>query len=90
MRLRRIESKIEHITYRVDRRSETTPAVIQGFLNELTAWKDAIPLEYHNQSNGTSDHAVGIDNFVSPAQPLSIENLTQRWPLSFAVGFQGG
>ncbi|RDI80870.1 hypothetical protein Vi05172_g9047 [Venturia inaequalis] len=85
MRLRRIESKIEHITYRVDRRSETTPAVIQGFLNELTAWKDAIPLEYHNQSNGTSDHAVGIDNFVSPAQPLSIENLTQRWPLSFAM-----
>lgn len=67
MRLRRLESKIEHVMYRAWR-SETTPAVIEGFLNELTAWKDAIPLEYHDQPKGTSDCAIGIDNFVSPAQ----------------------
>lgn len=65
MRLRRIESKIEHITYRVDRHAETTPTAIEGFLNELTAWKNAIPLEYHNQPKGTADYAIGIDNFVS-------------------------
>lgn len=71
MRLRRIESKIEHITYRVDRHSETTPAVLQAFLDELAAWKKAIPLEYHSQTGlkNDSDYAIGIDNFVRIAEP---------------------
>jgi hypothetical protein len=69
MRLRRIESKIEHITYRVDRHSETTPVLIQEFLDELTAWKKLILSEYENQnvSRMGLDHAIGIDNFVNSA-----------------------
>jgi len=67
MRLRRIESKIVHITYRVDRHSETAPVVIQGFLDELTAWEKAIPPEYQEQNTSKKDcdYAIGIDNFVS-------------------------
>lgn len=91
MRLRRIESKIEHITYRVGRYSETTHAVIEGFLNELTAWKDAIPLEYHNQRKGTSDYAIVIDNFVSLAQPLLRQQAAHRTHTATAasISFRG-
>lgn len=68
MRLRRIESKIEHVIYRVDRQTHTTPAIIQGFLDQLTSWKRAIPPEYHDQVDTRYEPYNGIDTFVSTSE----------------------
>jgi hypothetical protein len=65
MRLRRIESKIEHIIYRVDRQTKANAAIIQGFLDQLAAWKDAIPHEYHGREDTKYEPFNGIDIFVS-------------------------
>jgi hypothetical protein len=63
MRLRRIESRIEHVTYR----SETPHTVIQGFLDELTSWEKAIPPEYRDRVDSKHQlyNGIGIDTFVS-------------------------
>lgn len=64
MRLRGIESKIEYTIYRIDRQAQTTPALIQGFLDQLNSWKRAIPAEYHDQVDSRSEPYNGIDIFV--------------------------
>jgi hypothetical protein len=63
MRLRRIESRIEHVTYR----TETTSLIIQGFLDELKSWENAIPLEYRDGVGAKCElyNETGIDTFVS-------------------------
>ncbi|RDW58443.1 hypothetical protein BP5796_12373 [Coleophoma crateriformis] len=64
MRLRRIESKIQNTFYRVDRPTETSPVIIQGFLDELSAWKRAIPPEYIDRKDTKYDPFDGIDVFM--------------------------
>jgi hypothetical protein len=44
LRLKQIESDIQHEIYRVDRPAWISDAVIQQYLDRLNAWKDAIPL----------------------------------------------
>jgi hypothetical protein len=65
LRLRMIESKIEHVIYRLNRKSQANPTVIQTFIDQLAAWKDAIPLEYYEQPKGKHGPYSGIDAFVS-------------------------
>jgi hypothetical protein len=48
LRLKRIESEIQHIIYRVDRADKVNESAIGEFLERLDAWKDAIPFEARN------------------------------------------
>lgn len=73
-RLRMIESKIEHVVYRRNRRAPADPALIQDFIDRLAAWKDAIPIEYYDQHPSTQSPQNGIDAFVS--QRLILKNFT--------------
>lgn len=68
MRLRMIESKIEHVIYRLNKKTQANPALIQGFLDQLTAWKEAIPLEYYEHSEVKQGPFSGIDAFVSASK----------------------
>jgi hypothetical protein len=70
MRLRKIESKIEHVVYRVDTQTPTTPQIIQEFLDQLSAWKRAIPPEYHDRQDTVYEPFNGIDIFVSAENHL--------------------
>lgn len=64
MRLKRIESKIQHIIYRVDRRAKPSPDIIQDFLDQLSAWKQAIPPEFNNRDDPKFEPFDGMDIFV--------------------------
>lgn len=65
LRLRMIESKIEHVIYRLNRKTQANPALIQNFIEQLSAWKNAIPIEYYHQPCGKQGPYNGIDTFVS-------------------------
>ncbi|KIW05924.1 uncharacterized protein PV09_03117 [Verruconis gallopava] len=65
LRLRMIESKIEHVIYRLNRKSPANPIVIQGFLDQLIAWKDAIPVEYYENVDSSGPHS-DVDAFLIP------------------------
>ncbi|KAK8027234.1 hypothetical protein PG991_004290 [Apiospora marii] len=47
-RLKRIESEIQHIVYRVDRPSTIADITIDAFLDKLNSWKEAIPYDANN------------------------------------------
>ncbi|KAI1082921.1 fungal-specific transcription factor domain-containing protein [Whalleya microplaca] len=47
-RLKKIESEIQHTVYRVDRPNKVSEAIIDLFLEQLHAWKDAIPYDSKN------------------------------------------
>ncbi|KAI0007454.1 fungal-specific transcription factor domain-containing protein [Xylariaceae sp. FL0662B] len=47
-RLKIIESEIQHTVYRVDRPNKVSEATINGFLDQLHAWKDNIPYDARN------------------------------------------
>jgi hypothetical protein len=54
LRLKRIESEIQHVVYRVDRSDKLSEATINRFMERLDAWKDAVPFEarsYVHKSN---------------------------------------
>ncbi|KAH8899855.1 hypothetical protein GQ53DRAFT_203201 [Thozetella sp. PMI_491] len=48
LRLKRIESEIQHVVYRVDRPTKIPDTVIQVFLDQLNTWKDTVPFEARN------------------------------------------
>ena len=64
LRLRDIESKIEFTIYRVDRQTQITSEIVQGFLDKLHAWRLAIPPEYHDREDNKHEAYNGIDVFV--------------------------
>lgn len=66
LRLRAIESKIERNVYRVDRKTNVTPEIVQRFLNDLMAWKQVIPPEYHHKYDQPWP-CNNVDVFVSPS-----------------------
>jgi hypothetical protein len=76
LRLRMIESKIEHVMYRRNRRGPADPALIQNFIDRLAAWKDAIPIEYYNELSSIRSPQNSIDAFVSQRIDLSEDPLT--------------
>lgn len=48
LRLKRIESEIQHVVYRVDEPNRASDATLNAFLERLNAWRDAIPVEARN------------------------------------------
>ncbi|ORY66068.1 fungal-specific transcription factor domain-containing protein [Pseudomassariella vexata] len=48
LRLKRIESEIQHVVYRVDQPSKIPDVIVNAFLDRLDNWKNAIPLEARN------------------------------------------
>ncbi|KAI1633042.1 fungal-specific transcription factor domain-containing protein [Biscogniauxia mediterranea] len=44
-RLKKIESEIQHVVYRVDKSDKIPESVINGFLDQLNTWKDTIPYD---------------------------------------------
>jgi hypothetical protein len=80
VRLKRIESDIQHTIYRVDSPDspENVYEATDGFLQQLQAWRDAIPVE-STQDESDSQAFEGndyrrYDNYVSSS--ASIEVLT--------------
>lgn len=73
LRLRRIDSDIQHHIYRVDRRT-TSKDIYEAtdmFLEKLTAWKDAIPHESTewdptNRHEFRGDEYRSYDSYVCP------------------------
>ncbi|KAK8056216.1 transcriptional regulatory protein [Apiospora rasikravindrae] len=59
-RLKRIESEIQHIVYRVDKPGTIADTTIDAFLDRLNSWKDAIPYDatnYVQQQNAAYEGA---------------------------------
>jgi hypothetical protein len=71
-----IESKIEHVIYRFNRKAQANPAVIQSFIDQMTAWKDAIPVEYYDSLEVKQGPFSGIDAFVCVSSNFSPSRLT--------------
>lgn len=72
LRLKRIESEIQHKIYRVDRSKsfKTICATTDAFLERLRAWKDAIPPQskqydlFNSQTVAGNDYRT-YDSYVS-------------------------
>ncbi|RDW76111.1 hypothetical protein BP5796_06932 [Coleophoma crateriformis] len=66
LRLRRIESSIQHRIYRVDRESSQTVsnAEIDYFVEQLEHWKSMIPLDTHKKVDSESTSFDGYDYYV--------------------------
>ncbi|KAI1335982.1 fungal-specific transcription factor domain-containing protein [Xylariaceae sp. FL0016] len=47
-RLKKIESEIQHIVYRVDNTNQVPDNTVNMFLDQLNSWKDAIPYDSKN------------------------------------------
>jgi hypothetical protein len=45
LRIRKIQSNIQHEIYRVDRRANPSHDIIDGFLSQLYRWRETVPLE---------------------------------------------
>ncbi|KAK5174417.1 uncharacterized protein LTR77_001497 [Saxophila tyrrhenica] len=58
LRLKRIESEIQHLVYRVDIQDGASTSLIDHFLDRLSSWKHQIPLE-----------AGGFEGQVNPDVP---------------------
>jgi hypothetical protein len=64
IRLKRIESQIQHLIYRVDEPKKVSDAMIEGFLHQLSVWKDRLPLDASNYQDKPSQPFDGIDIYV--------------------------
>jgi hypothetical protein len=65
VRLKRIESQIQHLIYRVDRPANVSDRIIQKFLKQLTEWKDRLPAESHHYQDSQGLPFDGVDVYVS-------------------------
>jgi hypothetical protein len=65
LRLKMIEGKIEFSIYRVDNQKFNTPEIIKGFIEQLTAWERAIPVDFNDREDVRNEPFHGIDVFVS-------------------------
>jgi hypothetical protein len=65
LRLKMIESKIEFSIYRVDSQNMSSPAIVQGFVEQLSAWKQVIPRAFYDQEDTPTQPFHGIEIFVS-------------------------
>lgn len=69
VRLKRIESQIQHLIYRVDRPLKVPDNIIQSFLAQLTTWKDTLPEVAYNIVDSKSQPFDGIDIYVRSLYP---------------------
>ncbi|RDW85138.1 hypothetical protein BP6252_02728 [Coleophoma cylindrospora] len=66
VRLKRIESEIQHLLYRVDRPIKASDSIIQDFLNQLYAWRDMLPKDAKNFDDKGDLHVPfdGLDVYM--------------------------
>lgn len=63
-RLKRIESEIQHIIYRVDFTGKVPDATLNDFLDRLSHWKDTIPFEAHNYVHTHDSAFEGLEFYT--------------------------
>lgn len=73
IRLKRVESAIQHTIYRVDRLMPPQELFehTDRFLEKLQNWKDCIPSFIHSQENVNNQIYLGYDSYVCPTVLLS-------------------
>ncbi|KAF2001825.1 hypothetical protein P154DRAFT_595348 [Amniculicola lignicola CBS 123094] len=65
MRLRMIESEIEHAVYRARKKAPADPNLVQDFLAKLTVWQSAIPGEF-SETPKEGRCNIKMDEFMVP------------------------
>ncbi|KXJ96076.1 fungal-specific transcription factor domain-domain-containing protein [Microdochium bolleyi] len=63
-RLKRIESEIQHIVYRVDFTGKVPDATLNDFLDRLNHWRDTIPYEAQNYMHTHDTAFEGIELYT--------------------------
>ncbi|KAI1846693.1 hypothetical protein JX265_009004 [Neoarthrinium moseri] len=64
LRLKRIESEIQHVVYRVDQSEKVTDATIRSFLDQLNLWNDSIPFEARNFAHQPNTAYDGLEFYT--------------------------
>ncbi|KAI2614671.1 fungal-specific transcription factor domain-containing protein [Hypoxylon fragiforme] len=64
VRLKQIESEIQHDVYRVDQPKEVSKTIINSFIDRLHAWKDAIPHEAAHYVHRHDNAFEGIELYT--------------------------
>ncbi len=64
LRLKKIESEIQHIIYRVDQLDKIPDGMIDTFLDRLTIWNDTIPYEARNYVHKQDDAYEGVEFYT--------------------------
>lgn len=60
-KLRRIESGVQQVAYRVDKPTTLPAAVIDRFLEELEEWKERIPLDNRFENQDVDQEMTTFD-----------------------------
>ncbi|KAF2808285.1 uncharacterized protein BDZ99DRAFT_572170 [Mytilinidion resinicola] len=64
LRIRRIESQIEQTIYRVDHTEAVQDSVIDGFISQLTHWKDMISQDARRMTDSDGKAFDGYDHYM--------------------------
>lgn len=64
LRLKRLESEIQHAVYRVDQPKKISDAIINAFLERLNSWKEAIPYEANNFAHQPNMAYEGLELYT--------------------------
>lgn len=78
VRLKRIESKIQHEIYRVDVLDDNLPFKTEMFLETLAAWKNAIPPQSHPRDDHSMNAYVSVVESFHDSEGLLICWRTNR------------
>lgn len=63
-RLKKIESEIQHIIYRVDQPGRIPNVIIDAFIDRLDAWRDAIPYQARNYVHRQDEAYEGVELYT--------------------------
>lgn len=64
LRLKRLESEIQHVVYRVDQPKKVSDATVNVFLERLSSWKEAIPFEAKNFAHQPNSAYEGLELYT--------------------------
>ncbi|KAK9415284.1 hypothetical protein SUNI508_02132 [Seiridium unicorne] len=64
LRLKRLESEIQHTVYRVDQPNKVSDSIINSFLERLNSWKVAIPIEANNFAHQHNTAYEGLEFYT--------------------------
>lgn len=64
LRLRSIESRIEHVIYRSRTKSQADTAVVESFLGQLAGWRAAVLSTYNESTMEPQKRSASLDIFV--------------------------
>ncbi|KAF3016104.1 hypothetical protein E8E14_002041 [Neopestalotiopsis sp. 37M] len=64
LRLKRLESEIQHVVYRVDQPTKVSDAHVTYFMDRLNSWKQNIPFEANNFARQTEGAFEGLELYT--------------------------